>query len=109
MSGKRENVSNIPKSSTLKFQSVKQVDTLHELMARMSQLAQERGEETLEEADDFDVGDDFDPTSPWEEQFSPSGESLGFMVTGLKKSSSDAQTSAPQEQVEANEEPKNLE
>lgn len=34
-----------------------------------SQEAQNRGEETFEEADDFDVGDDYDPTSPYEEHF----------------------------------------
>jgi len=34
--------------------------------------AQESGHETFEEADDFDVDDDFDPTSPFEEVFDPS-------------------------------------
>lgn len=29
------------------------------------------GQETFEEADDFDVDDDVDPTSPWEEYFDP--------------------------------------
>lgn len=28
-----------------------------------------QGQETEEEANDFDVGDDFDPSSPWEESF----------------------------------------
>lgn len=32
----------------------------------LSQTAAAQGEETFEEADDFDVDDDFDPTSPWE-------------------------------------------
>lgn len=31
----------------------------------------EAGHETFEEADDFDVGDDFDPTSPYEAFFEP--------------------------------------
>lgn len=29
------------------------------------------GQETFEEADDFDVGDDYDPASPYEETFDP--------------------------------------
>ena len=31
--------------------------------------AEAAGMDTFEEADDFDVGDDYDPRSPWEEQF----------------------------------------
>lgn len=35
-------------------------------------LAQEKlGNETFEEADDFNVGDDYDPHSPYEEVFDP--------------------------------------
>jgi len=37
------------------------------------------GKESWEEADDFDVGDDFDPTSPWEEQFDPVGYAPGAL------------------------------
>lgn len=33
---------------------------------RLAREAAEAGYETFEEADDFDVGDDFDPSSPWE-------------------------------------------
>lgn len=33
------------------------------------QAADAAGMDTFEEADDFDVGDDYDPRSPWEEQF----------------------------------------
>lgn len=36
-----------------------------------SQAAREQGMESFEEADDFDVGDDFDPRSPYEEFFDP--------------------------------------
>jgi len=32
-------------------------------------LMEESGEETFEEADDFDIDDDFDPSSPYEEFF----------------------------------------
>lgn len=37
----------------------------------LSAGAEEAGYETEEEANDFDVGDDFDPFSPWEEVFEP--------------------------------------
>lgn len=35
----------------------------------LSQQAAAEGHETFEEADDFDVGDDYDPRSPWELDF----------------------------------------
>lgn len=37
----------------------------------MSQIAEQNGYETIDEADDFDVGDDIDPTSPWELEYEP--------------------------------------
>lgn len=49
-----------------------QRDTIKELIRQaLSQEAQDAGYETFEEADDFDVGDDYDPSSPYEEQFDP--------------------------------------
>lgn len=55
-----------------------QRDTIKELIRQaLSQEAQDAGYETFEEADDFDVGDDYDPSSPYEEQFDPeTGTSL---------------------------------
>lgn len=38
---------------------------------RLKQEAAAAGAETFEEADDFEVGDDYDPTSPYEEVFEP--------------------------------------
>lgn len=38
---------------------------------KLRQEAEAEGYETFEEADDFDVGDDFDPKSPYEEVFEP--------------------------------------
>lgn len=38
---------------------------------KLKQEAIEAGFETFEESDDFDVGDDYDPTSPYEEVFEP--------------------------------------
>lgn len=43
--------------------------TLDEIRAAIGILnreARDQGTETFEEADDFDVGDDFDPQTPWE-------------------------------------------
>lgn len=43
----------------------------------LSRHAQQEDFETWEESDDFDCDDDYDPTSPYEEQFDPdSGRSL---------------------------------
>lgn len=36
---------------------------------RLAQEAEAQGYETWEEADDFDVDDDFDPSSPYEQHF----------------------------------------
>jgi hypothetical protein len=35
----------------------------------MSKQASDSGQESWEEADDFDIGDDYDPKSPWELTF----------------------------------------
>lgn len=43
-------------------------------MVRDERLAQElaaQGHETFEEADDFDIGDDYDPSTPYENDFDP--------------------------------------
>ena len=39
---------------------------------RLAMEAENMGYETFEEAEDFDVGDDFDPASPYENDFDPS-------------------------------------
>lgn len=39
--------------------------------ALLAREAEAMGAETFEEADDFDVGDDYDPRSPYEEVFEP--------------------------------------
>lgn len=49
--------------------------TLQEQIARLmaaedfKRAMRARGQETFEEANDFEVGDDYDPKSPWEEEF----------------------------------------
>lgn len=40
---------------------------------RLAAIAESQGAETFEQADDFDVGEDYDPTSPYEEHFDPPG------------------------------------
>lgn len=45
---------------------------IREMVQReLSARAEAEGFETAEEADDFDVGDDFDPSSPYEHDFEP--------------------------------------
>lgn len=42
-------------------------DTIKRLVrTELSNTARASGAETFEESDDFNVGDDFDPSSPWE-------------------------------------------
>lgn len=41
------------------------------IQGELSRRAAEAGEETFEEADDFDVDDDQDPMSPWELEYEP--------------------------------------
>lgn len=58
-------------------------ETLAEQVARlvrgaMSRRAEEEGFETFEDSEDFDVDDDFDPRTPFEEVFDPM---LGRAVT----------------------------
>lgn len=54
----------------------KRPETMEEIVKRMvrtqiSREAAEKGEETFEEADDFEVDDDFDPSTPYEVLFDP--------------------------------------
>lgn len=42
------------------------LEELRSLLNVVNREAQQNGHETFEEADDFNVGDDYDPRSPWE-------------------------------------------
>jgi len=44
-------------------------EQMREMIAAASAEAAQAGAETEEEANDFDVDEDFDPTSPWEHDF----------------------------------------
>lgn len=46
-------------------------DVMRKMIADREREIREAGYETPEEADDFDVDDDFDPTSPYEHNFDP--------------------------------------
>jgi len=70
----REMVSGIPKAKPLGYKKHKTIQETIREMIRSEQLRREAeaaGLETLEEADDFEIGDDFDPTSPYEYSFDP--------------------------------------
>lgn len=68
--------------------------SLHEMIAKYVRAASEdaknRDMDTFEEADDFEVGDDYDPQSPWEMEFDPL---LGKEVTRAEKAYLDQQRS----------------
>lgn len=69
-----EVVSSIPMEPPLNF--VKQPTMIEHIraMVRSENLRREAeaaGQETFEEADDFNVGDDIDPSTPYEEVFEP--------------------------------------
>ena len=67
----REVVDPRPVSIPLKFRNPPSTadEIRRQIRHEMSMYAESKGEETFEEADDFDVDDDFDPTSPWEMSF----------------------------------------
>lgn len=46
-------------------------ETMRQMIRSASLEAAYAGAETEEEANDFDVDDEFDPTSPWEDEFEP--------------------------------------
>lgn len=67
---------------------------IREMVVREHQRLQAQGEdyESPEEAEDFDVDDDFDPQSPWEENFDP----LEGAPEALRSPSSPSPEGAPQ-------------
>lgn len=48
-------------------------ETMREMIRSeaLKQVALAAGAETFDEANDFEIGDDYDPFSPWEEQYEP--------------------------------------
>lgn len=74
----RELMDSTPVAATLRVAPVSEYQRLRAMIQNeMSEAAAGRGFETMAEAEDFDVGDDYDPTTPFEEQFDPdTGESM---------------------------------
>lgn len=61
--------SDVPTSVTVKLRpSSSSADLRRMIREELSRAAAEQGIESFEEADDFDVGEDYDPQSPWELQ-----------------------------------------
>lgn len=64
-----EKLDNTPIEIPLEFRETETLEERIKRLLRSEQFAREmdrQGYETYEEADDFDVGDDYDPKSPWE-------------------------------------------
>lgn len=63
--------SNVPRSFSYAPRPPSEIERIRALIRseRLAAEAAAAGAETWEEADDFDVGDDYDPTSPYEEMF----------------------------------------
>lgn len=61
-----------PKEMPVGFKRPPTLQEQVQRLVRSEQLrmyAEQTDQETFEEAEDFNVGDDYDPQSPWEEQF----------------------------------------
>lgn len=54
---------------------------------KLAQEAEEMGAETFEESEDFDIGDDYDPRSPWENDHDPSMDEVKREVSNSRKKS----------------------
>lgn len=66
-------------------------------MVRSAQLAEEAaraGHESFEEADDFEVGDDFDPETPYENDFDPDYKTIVADVEAANKTPGGAATAS---------------
>lgn len=65
---------------------------------QLRQAAENAGAETFEESEDFDVGDDFDPTTPYENEFDPPVSQLQADIDAAKQETvrqDQNQTTAP--------------
>lgn len=70
----REVLSSVPIAPPIGYKKQPSLAETIRAMVRQEKLAQEldaQGYETFEEADDFDVDDDFDPGHPYEAEFDP--------------------------------------
>lgn len=70
----REIVSPLPLEPPLGYKKTESMSQLVHRMVHDEMIRRElasQGIETFEESDDFDVGDDYEPNSPWENEFDP--------------------------------------
>lgn len=80
-----EVVDNTPMAPPVGYKHVPSMVDIIRAQIRAEKLrleAEEAGLETFDEADDFEVGDDYDPTSPYEEQFEPVAVPPSAATTG---------------------------
>lgn len=62
-----EVVSDVPVAAPIRIRRPTQFEEMRRMIREeMSRQARSEGRETFEEADDFNVGEDYDPRSPWE-------------------------------------------
>ena len=89
---------NTPIAVPMRFRQRSYFDSIREMIRNeISKQAQDQGHETFEEANDFDVGDDFDPSAPYEEQFDPD--------TGVSQWDFKQEVPKPEPQVDPEPEP----
>lgn len=68
----REVLDQTPRAVPVKFQTRTHAEQMREIIRQeLSRYAESQAQETFEEADDFDIGDDYDPSSPYEMHFDP--------------------------------------
>jgi len=58
------------------------LEDLRAMLKIVSREAENAGQETFEESDDFDIGDDYDPRSPWELSVDQELQTVSPMATG---------------------------
>lgn len=81
---KTEILDDTPVAVPLKFKRESGFNDLVRAMIRSEELrreAEKAGVETFDEADDFEVGDDYDPKSPYEESFDPLEDAIKRQLT----------------------------
>lgn len=104
----REKASSTPVAPPIGY--IKQpsmVENIRDMVRReMSIAAAEAGMETFEEADDFEVGDDYDPRSPYEELFDPPPNLPGMRAStegkGEREGEGEAEPPSPASQTPKN-------
>lgn len=84
----REVLDPVPMSPPINFKGSDRnmFDIMREQIRReLSEAAAAEGKETFEEADDFDVDDDYEPSTPWEKEFDPELRNLQFRQIDVER------------------------